>query len=81
MTFGVKMAENAIFVVFVSVIGVEWLISLNITDDTRCMDKQNSEINKVQNMALGKLGIKELNDITFGACSYTIYCKFNTVYF
>ena len=26
------MAENVIFVVFVSVIGTEWLISLNITE-------------------------------------------------
>ena len=31
MTNGVKMAENANFVLFVSVIGAEWLISLNIT--------------------------------------------------
>ena len=31
MTNGVKMAENIIFVAFVSVIDAEWLISLNIT--------------------------------------------------
>ncbi len=34
MTYGVKLAENVIFVLFVSVIGADWLISLSVTRDS-----------------------------------------------
>ena len=44
VTNDVKMAENAIFVLFVSLIGAEWLISLNVTKS--CL-LQNDIISRV----------------------------------